>query len=189
MKKILTLGAALVAAVVLTFAVGSLNRDSSAQVGGSYAKTGTSAVGNFVAVFNATDSLLFDGEVVMSDTTAATTSNIRRIAVKRYDGTAINRMRVIGIVLGNIPSHANKGTGQVLTWGFHPGAYIDASNVAIYQPIKIGPTVGTFTKIDSLSLSCGYSLGRSSAATSTINTGPRYRYRVYFFGPRMAGSL
>lgn len=188
-RKIAGLALALVAAVGLVVLTSQHVRPVEAQVGGSYSIYGqTYAVGNFVGVANAVDSILYDGELVMVDTTTAASSNIKRIAVKRFDGTALGRLRVIGIVAGNIPKSSLRGTGKVLTWGFHPRAYVGLSNLAANSAIKIGLLNAMFQGADTLEAGCGYAISRSSASTSTVNTGPRYQYKVYFWGNRVAGA-
>jgi hypothetical protein len=182
-----------IAALVAAFALASVFAAQhiapvEAQVGGSYGRVGNYAVGNFVGVYNVVDSILYDGEVVMADTATTAAGGLTRIAVKHYDGTSLGKMRVVGVVAGNIAKSSQRGSGRVLTWGYHPKMYVDASNVAVNQPIKLGPTVACFTKIDTTGAACGYVISRSSASTSTVNTGPRYQYKGYFWGPKWTGA-
>jgi len=182
MKKILTLGAALVAAVVLTFAVGTSHIPALAQQALTYSRTGNTAVGTFVGVYNVADSTLFDGELVMADTSTAAAGGLTRIGVKRFDGTALGRCRVVGIVAGDIPKSSLRGSGRVLIWGYHPAAYVGLSDLAANRPIKLGLINAMFQGADTLEAQVGYAISRTSAATSTVNTGPRYRYKVFYTG-------
>lgn len=151
-------------------------------------QAGASAVGTFIGVANAQDSILYDGELVCSDTTASTSSNVRRIGVRRFDGTALLRARIVGIVAGDIPKSSKRGTGRVLVWGYHPAAYVGLSNLGVNSAIKIGLLNAMFQGADTLEAACGVAISRTSASTSTVNTGPRYRYKVYFWGTRLAGA-
>lgn len=177
MKKILIL-----ASLVAAFAVTAASAQPYSPFGGS------TAVGVFMPVANAQDSVLYVGELVCADTTTSTL-NIKRIGVRRFDGTALLRARIVGIVSGNdIPKSSKRGTGQVLVWGYHPAAYVAVSNLAVNRPIKLGLVNAMFEGADTLEAACGYAISRTSAATSTVNTGPRYRYKVYFWGVKLAGA-
>lgn len=192
MKKILTLGAALVAAGMLVMAVGTTHQTASAQGPGPYYKNGTSAVGIFVAGFNAVDSVLFNGEVVMVDTTASTVQGgVKRVAIRRYLGVLSDRFRVIGIVADTrIAKSSQQGVGRVLIWGYHPAAYVGVSNAGAKAPIKVGAVAAAFSVADSVSEAVGYVIG-GNAGTSTVNTGPRYTYRVFLtgIGGKIVGAL
>lgn len=196
MKKILSIrfvsfviAAAL--AVAVTFGTGPQGTGLSwAQQALSYSPFGqNSAVGTFIGVANVQDSVLYDGELVMADTNsvAVTAGGIRRIGVKHYDGTSLGKARVLGIVAGDIQKSSKRGTGRVLIWGYHPAAYVAQSNLGVNQPIKIGGTVACFSALDTTITGVGYAISRTSASTSTVNTGPRYRYKVYFFGTKGVG--
>lgn len=182
------------AAFALAVAVVSIpwgNRESLAQQALTYSPFGQNyAVGTFVGVANVQDSVLYDGELVMADTnsTALASGGIRRIGVKHYDGTNLNKCRVVGIVAGDIPKSSKRGTGRVLVWGYHPAAYINISNLAVNGLISAGATNACLAKQDTLAGVAGYAISRTSAATSTVNTGPRYRYKVYFWGTKYAGA-
>lgn len=180
--------AALLVAVALT---GNPHPQKASAQALTYSPFGqNTAVGTFIGVANVQDSVLYDGELVMADTntTAITAGGVRRIGVRHYDGGNLNKSRVLGIVAGDIPKSSKRGTGRVLIWGYHPAAYLNASNIAANALISASATNSCLGKQDTLSAVAGYAIGRSSAATSTVNTGPRYRYKVYFFGTRLAGA-
>lgn len=187
MRKYLILALALVA-----FAAGSAHAQAvspySWDAGTAQGKT---AVGVFVPVVNAVDSVLYDGEVVMVDTTAATGTNVKRIAVRRYSGTLSDRFRIIGVVAQTqIAKSSQRGTGRVLIWGYHPAVYVGVSNAGAKAPLKAGAVMASLSVADSVSMAVGYVIG-GVAGTSTVNTGPRYRYRVFWtgVGGRIVGSL
>lgn len=103
-------------------------RDAESQAG--YTKRGTSAVMvTKVGVYNAIDSTIVDGSLVMLDTTSTTASgnnNMRRFAVKPWDCSILREQRVLGIAFGDIPAKNRGGTGTVITSGYHGAALVEA---------------------------------------------------------------
>lgn len=152
---------------------------------------GTSNYGIYVSAVNATDSTLFSGEVVMIDTTTAATTNVKRIAVRRYLGVLSDRFRIVGVVADDrIAGHNRRGVGRILIWGYHPGVYVNISNAGAKAPLKAGAGAASLAVADSVSMAVGYVIG-GVAGTSTVNTGPRYRYRVFWtgVGGKIVGAL
>lgn len=154
------------AAAVLMAAAGT----ASAQI--TYVKSGTGAAGWMAPVFNAIDSLIVDGTIVSVDTTAASGTNLKRIVVRPYAGTAITRPRCIGVAVGPIQRSSRGGNGTILLWGYHPGAKIAASNVSANTMIKVGVVHGAFaSSADSLSGQVGWFIGYAPHSTAAASRG------------------
>lgn len=175
MKKILTFGAAIAAAVVLTFAVGTDHKSADAQSMGPYNKTSTRPVGHMVPVFNASDSLIFDGELVSLDTTTATSNNLR-IYVRRYIPAAAARQHTLGLAVGTIAKSSQGGAGQVLIQGFHPRARLALSNMVPYAPLKVSLlTTGSLAQGDTVAGNCGF-------LYKYVAGGAPFKGAVWFYG-------
>lgn len=160
------LGAALVVAIGL--AVMPKPKQAEAQ-GVYYTASGTSAAGQIVPVFNAIDSVITDGTVVSIDTTASTSTNLDRIVVRPYNGTVLNRNRVIGLAVGPI---RRLGPGNVLIWGYHPNAKMAASGLTANTAIKVAALHGSLnTVVDTLGIQCGIFIGYNSNSTAANNRG------------------
>ena len=140
-NRIAVLGIVTALVVAVGIAVMPMPHTASAQVG-PYQKTAIGAVGNIVPVFNAlADTLIADGTWLMADTTAATGTNIRRIAVKPWNCSQTSEQQVVGISVGQIPRGRTGGSGQMLIWGFHPNAYM-TSGITYGQ--AIGPSFASW---------------------------------------------
>lgn len=161
------------AALVALLLVSTSYHSASAQVFG-YQKSGTNSVAiSASAVYNCTDSLIADGTVVMTDTTSAATSNVLRIGVRPWDGTCLNRHRILGLALGPIRRSSRGGAGTVLITGFHNNARIGATGLAANTPLKTMAGVnGSLTAAtDTVALRVGTFLGYNSLATATFPRG------------------
>lgn len=160
--------------LALALCVG-LATSASAQVSISDQKSGTHAVGIMISVWNAVDSVIVNGSVVMADTTTASTRPI----VRNYLGVALDRGRIIGIAVGSIPKKSANTPGKVLIWGYHPSALVAASNIGAKTALKIGLISGSMASAaDSVSMQCGYLIGNNA----TVLSGTRYSAKVWFFG-------
>lgn len=191
MNRALKIALGLALAVAVGIALVPQPQKAYSQGSSAYSPFGgaNTAVGVFIPVANVQDSVLYDGELVCADTSAVSALNVKRIGVRRFDGTSLMRPRIIGIVAQpTIDKSSKRGTGRVLIWGYHPKAYVGAINVAVNTPIKVGLLNAMFQTADTLEAACGYAISRSSATASTVNTGPRYQYKVFFFGTRAAGA-
>lgn len=143
------------------------------------------AYGLKMPVYNSTDSLILDGDLVMADSTASTAYiNSDRPVVRKYLGLSLDRPRVLGIAVGNINKSSQGGTGTILIWGYHPKAFVGVSTAAAKAVLKVG-LAGGFQVADTLECGCGYVIGMSSA---TPATGPRYRYKIWFTGTKPCGA-
>lgn len=164
MKRIISL---LVVVVAMTMAVG-------AQAQGLYgSRTGTGVLGQVIPAWNTTDSLIYDGQVVMIDTT----STIKRFGVKRYDGSHASRPRVIGLAVGNIPRSSSGGNGTVLIWGYHPGAHATKA-LAAGALLELSTLNGSLAISDSMSQNVARVITGVAGATTTSNA----KYGVWWFG-------
>lgn len=145
----------------------------------NYDKLGTSPVGEMMTVWNTTDSAIVDGSIVVIDTTAS----IKRIGVRNYIQN--NRFRVLGIAAGEIPKSSKGSPGKVLIRGYHPRALVGASNVAAATTLKISLSVnGSFSAADTVGGVSAWVLGSNAG----VYPGVRYKYKVWFLGPRVAGA-
>lgn len=151
-QKIALLG--LITALVVAAGIAVVPRPKTAAAQGVYyTKSGTSAVGQIIPVFNATDSTIFDGELVNIDTTATG----QRIFVKRYIPSAGARQRVLGLAVGNIKPGNQGGAGNCLIKGYHPRARMALSGVLGYAPIKISLlTTGSLAQGDTTAGNVGF---------------------------------
>lgn len=128
--------------------------------------TSQSVAGIIVPVSLGADSLIQDGTVVMVDTTTAATTNQKRIVVVPYNGTVLNRYRVIGVAAGPIKKPGNAATGHrgavgnVLIWGYHPSAKVSSSTQAGNVQIKPAILHGKFAvSADSVGIAIGWLIG------------------------------
>lgn len=156
--------------------------EANAQAAISADFRGSGPVGIMMSVYNVSaDTNIVDGDVCIVDT-SATVSN--RLGVRKLTlGLAVNS-RAAGIAVGNIQKGG--GPGKLLVWGYHPGAFVGLSNLAVNSPIKISRTIpGSFALADTIPGTCGWAISRTSAA---VSSGTRYKYKVWFFGPRTAGA-
>lgn len=145
------------------------------QVSISDSKSGTGAVGIMMTVWNAVDSTIVDGSVVMTDTTTAST----RPVVRNFLGVALDRGRCVGIAVGSIPKKSANTPGKILIWGYHPRALVGASNIGAKTALKVGLISGSFASAaDSVSMQCGYLIGNNL----TVLSGTRYSAKIWFFG-------
>jgi len=167
MKKILTLGAALVAAGMLVFAVASMNHGASAQ-GIVYNKTGTSAVGMIVPVFNALDSTFTDGSWMMLDSL----STNRRVVVRPWNCNIGQDQRFAGILVGTLPKSSQGANGQLLIWGYHPNANM-VTGVAAFG--GIGPSAVRW--------------GSGGAYADTLNIGRGLGFLINYVGQTLKGRV
>lgn len=153
----------------------------------NYNKSGTSTTGMTIPVFNAIDSLIPDGTVVSIDTTAASGTNLKRIVVRPYAGTAITRPRCIGLANGSIARSSRGGNGNVLIWGYHANAKMAASGLTANSGMKVAVVHGALTtSADSLSGQIGVFIGYNSLSTAANSRG-----KVFITAPlgRFFGSL
>lgn len=155
-------------------------------VGAAYAqvtfvKSGTGLSGIVVPVTNTVDSLIYEGELVMIDTTATT----KRIGVKRYDGTALGRFRIVGIATANIKKSSQGGAGNVLIWGYHPRAHAVKALAAgvLVRPGAINGSLAAGG--DSASMAVGRVLTGVAGATNKDNA----RYGIWFWGGTAPGKV
>lgn len=153
----------------------------------TYNKSATSSAGMVIPVFNAIDSTIVDGTVVSIDTTAASGTNLKRIVVRPYAGTAITRPRCIGLARGPIARSSRGGQGNVLIWGYHANAKMAASTLTANSGLKVAVVHGALTtSADSLSGQIGVFIGHNSNSTAANARG-----KVFITAPlgRFFGSL
>ena len=110
--------------------------NASAQV--TYTKSGNSAAGIIVPVFNSVDTLLVDGTWLMADTTTAATTNLKRIVVKKWGSVVTADTRFVGIAVGPIQKSSKGGNGNMLVYGYHPTAIMSPGISAF---AGIGPSM------------------------------------------------
>mgnify|MGYP001608736021 CR=1 FL=1 len=154
----------------------------------NYVKSGTGTTGFIIPVFNAIDSLIADGTIVSIDTTLASGTNLKRIVVRPYAGTSITRAKCVGVSVGSIARSSRGGVGNVLVWGYHANAKMNASGLTANIPLKVSPaTHGAFgTGVDSLSGQIGVFFGYN--ANSTVANSRGKVFITNFIG-RFFGSL
>ena len=145
---------------------------------------GDYAVGDMAGVFNVSaDTLIRSGDLVEADTSTVIGPGRYRLGVRKLALTATSALRCAGIAVNDIP---RRGTGKILTRGYHPGAFVSGSAVAGNAPIKISRTVpGSFIVGDTTSANVGWVVSRTSTSTST---GVRYKYKRWFWGSKVAGA-
>ena len=154
--------------------------------------TSNGAAGIIVPVFCGADSLIQAGTVVMVDTTTAATTNMKRIVVIPYAGTAATRYRVIGVAAGNIKKPGSAATGHrgaagnVLIWGYHPSVKVGSSTQAGNVPVKCGLYGKLTASADSLSMSIGWLVG---PGTNNAASNPRGQVFINAIGGKTIGAL
>lgn len=147
----------------------------------TFVKSGTGLAGIVIPVTNTVDSLIYDGELVMIDTTAT----VKRIGVKRFDGTALGRFRIVGIAAGNVNKSSKGGNGQVLIWGYHPRAHA-VKALAAGVLVRPGAVNGSLAAGgDSASMAVGRVLTGVAGATNKDNA----RYGIWFWGGTAPGKV
>ena len=136
-NRIAVLGIVTALVVAVGIAVMPKPHTASAQALSAYNKNTNTAVGHIIGVSNASDSTIFDGEVVNLDTTTvASAPGNQRIYVRRYIPAGPARQRVIGLAVGTIMKSSQGGSGQILIYGYHPRARIQLSTMTPFQILK-----------------------------------------------------
>lgn len=119
-----------------------------------------------IGAFNATDTLIADGTVVIVD--SLTAAQGKGLAVRPFDGLALNRNRVIGLAYGPIGTRASRSPGQVLIFGVHNNAKMGSSTQALNVAVRPGLLHGKLsTAADSLSMAVAWVIGFSPSNTAT----------------------
>ena len=158
--------------VAMTMAVTSIQQAHAQAFPNSM--TGTGRTGIIIPAWNTVDSVIFNGEIVMIDTTAT----VKRFGVRRYDGGLANRVRVVGIAATDFPKSSRGGSGSVLIWGYHDRAHA-VKAMAAGQVLKIGAINGSLaTAGDSLGMGVARVVRGVAGATNKDNA----RYGVWWFG-------
>lgn len=165
--------------------------DANAQTTGA-SMTGTGGWGRVIPVWNTlADTLIVSGTLVMWDTT----STIKRLGVRPYDGTLSNRKRVAGWAFGPIPAANNgNGRGSIIIEGYVPDMKISIGNATAGQVYRVGTLHGAVKDgSDSVSMAVAYCLGATTGRTGSTTAPSTARYTIkawaYPNPNRIAGSL
>ena len=174
MKRIILL---LVAA---TMVVSGTAHAQSGLTGAS--KLGTEAWGQIIPVWNTTDSLIYDGSVVVLDTT----STIKRLGVRNHIPASTSRFQVLGLAVGDISRSSRGGTGKVLVYGYHPRARVGASGVLFGANLKFGTINGSLALADTVQATVAVVLGGNAGVYHGALV--VYKYKLWYHGTRIAGN-
>lgn len=102
--------------------------------------------GEYIVGWNTTGSVIYDGTLVMADTSGATSTP--QVAIGKgfktwtHSTTFGQAQQVLGVLIGNVPGYA---MGRIMVLGFHPWVKVDATAIAaksLLRPSLISTTNG-----------------------------------------------
>ena len=133
---------------VLLLALSFIPARAHAQTGGFVFSPRESSQphGEYIVGWNTSGSTIYDGTLVMADTSGAT--SFPQVAIGKgfktwtHVTTFGHAQRVLGVMLGNTPG---RNWGRILVLGFHPWVKVDATAISPYslmRPSLISTTNG-----------------------------------------------